>query len=211
MGLPFDLRAAERHLADVDRDMSTLIDSFGPSSWDIRSEEGPFEALFRAIVFQQLSTASATAIFKRVQALFPEKKPDPQIVLTLEEDVLRATGVSRPKIAYMRDLATKTSEGKIPTRSEMLSMSDQEIMDLLCTVKGIGRWTVEMLLMFNLGRPDVLPSTDLVIRRGVKGIYGLEELPSTSELEALAEKWRPYRSLACWYIWRYEDGDNEAW
>ena len=93
----------------------------------------------------------------------------------------------------------------------MNQLDNEEILDRLCAIKGIGRWTVEMLLMFNLGRPDILPSTDLVIRRGVKNIYGWDEMPSFKELDAFGERWRPYRSVASWYIWRFEDGDNEAW
>ena len=208
---PFDLDQAAQELVETDDKIRHLIDTYGPCTWTLRPMESPFEALLRAIVFQQLSTASANAIYGRVKQLFGEADPSPEAVLNLAEEDLRGAGVSRPKIRYMRDLAGRTLDGSVPTKEEMQGLEDQEILDRLCAIKGIGRWTVEMLLMFNLGRRDVLPSTDLVIRRGFMNIYGLDELPSVKELEAYGERWRPNRSLACWYIWRFEDGDNDAW
>ena len=208
---PFDLEEAVRALAEADEKMGQLIDTFGSCTWTLRSMESPFQALLRAIIFQQLSTASANAIYARFENLFDAAGPNPGDILNIAEDDIRAVGVSRPKIRYMRDLAEKTLDHTVPTLEEMTELSDQDILDRLCAIKGIGRWTVEMLLMFNLGRPDVLPSTDLVIRRGYMNIYGGEELPSFKALEAYGERWRPYRSVASWYIWRYEDGENSAW
>ena len=208
---PFDLEQAERTLSKADEQLARLIETFGPCAWTLRSMESPYQALLRAIVYQQLSTASANAIFGRVEALFPEGEITPEAVLAMPEDSLRECGVSRPKIRYMKDLAQKTIDHVIPSLDEMTQLDDEEILERLCAVKGIGRWTVEMLLMFNLGRPDVLPSTDLVIRRGFKNIYDWKELPSIKELEKFGEVWRPYRSVASWYIWRFEDGDNSAW
>jgi len=208
---PFDLEKATQALAEADEKIGMLIDTYGPCTWTLRSMESPFQALLRAIVFQQLSTASADAIFKRVENLFDDRGPSPQAILDLSEDDIRAVGVSRPKIRYIRDLAEKTLNQTVPSLEEMHQLDNEEILDRLCAIKGIGRWTVEMLLMFNLGRPDVLPSTDLVIRRGFKNIYGWDELPSFKELDAFGERWSPYRSVASWYIWRFEDGDNSAW
>lgn len=208
---PFDLDQAADVLAEADETMGRLIQTFGPSTWTLRSMESPFQALLRAIVFQQLSTASANAIYGRLEGLFGEEGPHPEAILNLEEDALRGVGISRPKIRYMRDLAEKTLDETVPALDELKRLSDQDILDRLCAIKGIGRWTVEMLLMFSLGRPDVLPSTDLVIRRGFMNIYKRDELPTVKELEAYGERWRPYRSLACWYIWRFEDGENAAW
>ena len=208
---PFDLDEAVRTLAKVDEKMGELIDRYGPCTWTLRSMESPFQALLRAIIFQQLSTASANAIFGRFEHLFGASGPNPEDILRLPEDDIRAVGVSRPKIRYMRDLAERTIDQTVPTQEALVQLDDKEILDRLCAIKGIGRWTVEMLLMFNLGRPDVLPSTDLVIRRGFMHIYGGDELPSFKELEAFGERWRPYRSVACWYIWRFEDGENAAW
>ena len=208
---PFDLDAAEKELARNDERLSEIIDRYRPCTWTLRSMESPFHALLRAIIFQQLSTTAANTIYGRVEALFNDRLPEPNAVLQLEEDTIRAAGVSRPKIRYLKDLAEKTLDGTVPTMNELKALDDKDILDRLCAIKGIGRWTVEMLLMFNLGRPDVLPSTDLVIRRGFKNIYGWDDLPSFKELEAYGEIWRPYRSLACWYIWRFEDGDNDAW
>lgn len=191
--------------------MAKLIDRFGPCTWTLRSMESPFAALLRSIVFQQLSTPSASAIYGRVEDLFDEGSPRPEVVLQMDEDTLRACGVSRPKIGYIRDLAEKTLSGDVPALEDLVNMPDEEILNRLSRVRGVGRWTVEMLLMFNLGRPDVLPSTDLVIRRGFSEIYGWDELPTHKELETYGERWRPFRSVACWYIWRYEDGDNAEW
>ena len=207
----FDIEAAEQVLAGNDEHLAELIERYRPCTWTLRSMESPFQALLRAIVFQQLSTAAANTIYGRVEALFEENGLTPQAVLEIEEDLIRGAGVSRPKIKYMKDLAQKTLDGTVPTLDALWQMEDTEILERLTAIKGIGRWTVEMLLMFNLGRPDVLPSTDLVIRRGFKHIYGWEDLPSFKQLEAYGEIWRPYRSLACWYIWRFEDGDNDAW
>lgn len=208
---PFDLDEAVRVLSEVDEKMGKLIDTFGSCTWTLRSMESPFQALLRAIIFQQLSTASANAIYSRFENLFEAAGPNPNDILQISEDDIRAVGVSRPKIRYMKDLAEKTLDQTVPTLEEMIGLDDQQILDRLCAIKGIGRWTVEMLLMFNLGRPDILPSTDLVIRRGYMNIYGGEKLPTVKELEAFGERWRPYRSVASWYIWRFEDGENSAW
>ena len=211
MSLPFDIEEAEHTLAAADETLARVMDTYGPCTWTLRTAESSFGALLRSIVFQQLSTASANAIYKRLVQRFPDARPDPATVLGMPDDMLRETGISRPKIRYIKDLAERTEAGLLPTLDAMASMDDEVILERLTAVKGIGRWTVEMLLMFNLGRPDVLPSTDLVIRRGVQHIYGWDEMPTFKELDALGERWRPYRSVACWYIWRYEDGDNDAW
>ena len=211
MELPFDVRAADRTIASSDEVMARIIDAYGPCEMTIIPVQSPFEALFKSIIYQQLSTQSATAIYNRVLALFDEGTPSARLTLTLTDEDLRGAGMSRQKIAYMRDLAAKSVEGIVPALKELKQLSDGEILDRLTAVHGIGRWTVEMLLMFSMGRPDILPSTDLGIRKGFQRVYEHENLPKPREIEKHGERWRPYRTIASWYLWRVVDGDNEAW
>ena len=211
MELPFDVKEADEALAQADQHMAKIIARYGPCQMTIRPVSSPFESLFRSIIFQQLSTASATAIYNRVAALFADEIPTPTAALALSDEAMRGAGMSKQKIAYTRDLAAKSDEGVVPTLAELHTLSDEEILSRLTSVKGIGRWTVEMLLMFSLGRPDVLPSTDLVIRKGFQQVYGHEELPKPKEIDKFGERWRPYRTIASWYLWRVIDGDNDAW
>jgi 3-methyladenine DNA glycosylase/8-oxoguanine DNA glycosylase len=165
--------------------------------------QSPFEALSESIVYQQLSGYAAAAIFARLVALFPPRKfPRPGDLLAISEDKLRSAGLSRGKIAALRDLATKTIDGTVPQMRELRRLSDDEIVERLSAVRGIGRWTAEMLLIFRLGRPDVLPATDYGVRKGFARVYRRKELPTPKELLAAGEKWRPYRTVASWYFWR---------
>ncbi len=154
-----------------------------------------------SILYQQLSTKAATTIKGRLYALFPgQDAPPPAGLMSLSLEELRAVGVSRQKAGYLQDLASKAST--IPSMEELESMEDEEIIQRLIPIKGIGRWSVEMLLMFTFGRMDVLPVDDMGVQEGMKRLLGLEARPKKKEMETLAEPWKPYRSVASWYLWR---------
>jgi len=162
-----------------------------------------FQSLLWAIVYQQLAGSAARAIHQRVLALLPDPEtPEPETLLELDADALRGAGLSRNKLTAVQDLARKTLDGTVPDREALAAMTDEEIVRRLTAVRGIGRWTVEMLLIFDLGRPDVLPLDDLGVRKGFQAVHGMTELPSKRSLAAHGEHWRPYRSVASWYLWR---------
>jgi len=166
----------------------------------------PFDALAESIAYQQLSGRAAAAIWSRVRALYPKgKRLDPQKILATPDDTFRAAGLSRAKIAALKDLAAKTIDGTVPSARALSQMSDDEIVARLITVRGIGRWTVEMLLLFDLGRPDVWPVHDYGVRKGFAKTFGRRKLPTPKELMKFGERWRPYRSVAAWYFWRALD------
>jgi len=166
----------------------------------------PFDALAESIAYQQLSGRAAAAIWSRVRALYPKgKRLDPQKILATPDDTFRAAGLSRAKIAALKDLAAKTIDGTVPSGRALLRMSDDEIIARLTTVRGVGRWTVEMLLLFDLGRPDVWPVHDYGVRKGFAKTFGRRKLPTPKELMKFGERWRPYRSVAAWYFWRALD------
>jgi DNA-3-methyladenine glycosylase II len=160
-----------------------------------------FVALCEAIVSQQLSTKAAATIYRRFRELFPRKRPTPEVVLTLTDEQLRSVGLSNQKLGYMRDLARKFADGTVPRRG-IARMTDEEIIAALTQVKGVGVWTAQMFLIFVLGRPDVWPTDDLGIRRAVQINFGYDEMPLNGELIKVAEPWRPFRSVASWYLWR---------
>jgi 3-methyladenine DNA glycosylase/8-oxoguanine DNA glycosylase len=169
----------------------------------------PFDALAESIAYQQLSGKAAATIWGRVRALYPKTKSlDPAKVLATTDEKLRAAGLSRSKIAAIKDLAAKTLDGTLPSGRALLGMSDDEIIARLTTVRGIGRWTVEMLLLFDLGRPDVWPVDDYGVRKGFAKTFGRRKLPTPKQLIKIGEKWRPYRSVAAWYFWRALDASN---
>jgi DNA-3-methyladenine glycosylase II len=166
----------------------------------------PFDALAESIAYQQLSGKAAATIFGRVRALYPKKKwLDPQQLLATPDETLRAAGLSRAKTAALKDLAAKTIDGTVPSGRALIRMTDDEIITRLTTVRGIGRWTVEMLLLFDLGRPDVWPVDDYGVRKGFAKTFGRRKLPTPKQLMKFGEKWRPYRSVAAWYFWRALD------
>jgi DNA-3-methyladenine glycosylase II len=168
----------------------------------------PFDALAESIAYQQLSGKAAATIFGRVRALYPGRKwLDPEQLLATPDDTLRAAGLSRAKTAALKDLAAKTIDGTVPSGRALIRMSDDEIITRLITVRGIGRWTVEMLLLFDLGRPDVWPVDDYGVRKGFAKTFGRRKLPTPKQLMKVGDKWRPYRSVAAWYFWRALD-DN---
>src|SRR5215813_4088169 len=166
----------------------------------------PFDALAESIAYQQLSGKAAATIFGRVRALYPKRKwLDPGQLLATPDETLRAAGLSRAKTAALKDLAAKTIDGTVPSGRALLRMSDDEIVERLTAVRGIGRWTVEMLLLFDLGRPDVWPVDDYGVRKGFAKTFGRRKLPTPKQLMKFGEKWRPFRSVAAWYFWRALD------
>ena len=171
----------------------------------------PFDALAESIAYQQLSGKAAATIFGRVRALYPKKKwLDPEQLLATPDEILRAAGLSRAKTAALKDLAAKTIDGTVPTGRALIRMNDDEIITRLTAVRGIGRWTVEMLLLFDLGRPDVWPVDDYGVRKGFAKTFGRRKLPTSKQLMKFGEKWRPYRSAAAWYFWRALDAPEKA-
>jgi 3-methyladenine DNA glycosylase/8-oxoguanine DNA glycosylase len=171
----------------------------------------PFDALAESIAYQQLTGKAAATIFGRVRALYPKRKwLDPKQLLATPDEALRAAGLSRAKTAALKDLAAKTIDGTVPSGRALVRMTDDEIITRLTTVRGIGRWTVEMLLLFDLGRPDVWPVDDYGVRKGFAKTFRRRELPTPKQLMKLGEKWRPYRSVAAWYFWRALDAPEKA-
>jgi DNA-3-methyladenine glycosylase II len=170
----------------------------------------PFDALAESIAYQQLNGKAAATIWGRVRALYPKTKwLDPEKVLVTPDEKLRGAGLSRSKTAAIKDLAAKTIDGTVPSGRTLLRMSDDEIIARLTQVRGIGRWTVEMLLLFDLGRPDVWPVDDYGVRKGFAKTFGKRKLPTPKQLMSIGEKWRPYRSVAAWYFWRALDKSEE--
>ncbi len=183
--------------------LGRLIEEHGPLSVAERRRgrpEDPYGALLRAIVGQQLSTKAAQTIYGRLLELFGDAVPTPRQLIEADPDAIRAAGLSRPKIAYLRDLAERVEDGELELE-RLAELPDQEVSAQLVAVKGLGQWTSDMFLIFHLGRPDVLPVGDLGIRRAVERLYGLKDIPGAEEVTRIAEPWRPYRSLACLYLW----------
>lgn len=203
--LAFDADAAAAHLARADPRLAAAIERVGPMRLRRRYAAEPFLALLRAIVYQQLSGKAAGSIFERVRALLPEGALAPEALLALPQERLREAGLSRAKVAAVQDLARRTREGVVPGREQLAALDDEAIIERLTCIRGVGRWTVEMLLIFGLGRPDVLPATDLGVRKGFQRTHAWAELPAPGALLAHGERWRPYRSVASWYLWRVLD------
>ncbi|MDX1530902.1 MAG: DNA-3-methyladenine glycosylase [Rhodothermales bacterium] len=202
---PAEREAAEAHLAAADPAMERLIAHVGPCGLEVRPVADPFEALLRSIVYQQLAGKAAATIYGRLRALFPAERPEPEALLTLPDDALRGAGLSRNKLAAAQDLARKSLDGTVPPLEVLRALPDDEVVERLTAVRGVGPWTVQMLLIFGLGRPDVFPATDYGVRRGFARLHGLGEPPPPAELRQHAEPWRPFRSAAAWYLWRAAD------
>jgi len=215
MSRKLDHTAACEHLSRVDRKLARIIARSGPCHLQQETTQSIFEALLESIIYQQLNGKVAATITARVKALFPENNqrirtrrglvdgfPSPEQILATTEEHLRSAGLSRAKMLAIRDLAAKTLDGTVPTVKQANRMSDEELIERLDTVRGVGRWTVEMLLLFRLARPDVLAVDDYGIRKGFAKMHKLAELPKPKELLAYGERWRPYRSVASWYMWR---------
>lgn len=201
----YDAGAALRHLRSRDKQLARLIDRVGAFEIRARTLDTPFHALFSAIVSQQLSGRAARSIYQRTRTLFPRGRVTVPAVLNTDPDALRGAGLSRAKVVAVHDLADKYANGVLPDARRMRSLPDEEIVEALTRVRGIGRWTVEMLLIFHLGRPDVLPVGDLGVRKGFRITYRRRNLPTENQLMTWGERWRPYRSVAAWYLWRAAD------
>jgi DNA-3-methyladenine glycosylase II len=195
-----DYARARRHLSRRDPVIRDLMRVHGKCGLADAQHGDPFGALMKAIVSQQLSTKAAATIFKRLIALF-DGAPTPSALAALSDTQLRGIGLSGQKVRYMRDLGVKVQDGSLPLHA-LDAMSDDDVIAALTQVKGIGRWTAEMFLMFRLHRPDVLPVDDLGIVKAVQKAYGLRKTPSADRLNKIGDAWRPYRSVACWYLWR---------
>lgn len=194
---------AVRHLSASDKTLARLIRQVGPCTLKPRRRRSPFQALVQAVTHQQLNGTAAATILKRLLALYPDKRfPSPADLLATPDEQLRSAGLSRAKTAALKDIAAKTIDGVVPELRAIVRLSDEEILERLTSVRGVGPWTVEMLLMFTLGRLDVLPATDYGVRKGFAVTYGWRELPTPRELLAYGERWRPHRSTAAWYLWR---------
>jgi DNA-3-methyladenine glycosylase II len=201
---------ALRHLRR-DKPFAALIRRVGPPRLAIQHRRSPYEALMRAIAHQQLHGRAAQAILARFDALYPAPGfPAPELVLASPELELRACGFSGSKIAAMRAICAATLDGTVPTRRASARLSDEELIERLTSIRGVGRWTVEMLLIFTLGRADVLPVDDFGVRDGYRVLYGLDVQPKPKALAELGAAWSPFRSIAAWYLWRASDEGKRA-
>jgi DNA-3-methyladenine glycosylase II len=202
-GLGYDPVVACRYLAEADPQLGDLIARAGNFTMRPRPGHSLFASLLRSIVYQQLTGAAAATILGRVTRLFaPRRFPSPRDLLTVSPDRLREAGLSAAKTAALKDLAAKTLDGTVPSLARVRRMADEEILERLTAVRGIGRWTVEMFLIFKLGRPDVLPVADLGVRKGFAITFRTRKLPEPATMTRRAQRWRPYRSVASWYLWR---------
>ena len=200
------MRAATAHIRSTCPIFAAHIKRTGPCRLAVEQDRDPYRALVSAIAYQQLHDNAARAILGRFVALYPDVPfPTPQQVLSTGDATMRACGFSAGKTAAIRDIAAKTAEGVVPTRRAAVRLSDAALIERLTTIRGVGRWTVEMLLMFTLGRKDILPVDDFGVREGYRLLYGLDAQPKPREMAALGEAWAPYRSVATWYLWRAAD------
>ena len=196
-----------RHLKRVDPVLAGVIERVGPCRLQPRREGTHFDALVRSIVYQQLSGKAASTILGRVHALYGNRSPTPAELLATPDETLRAAGLSRQKLSYLKDLAAKVESGEVPIASDVIDhLDDEEIVERLVAVKGIGRWTVHMFLMFRLGRPDVLPELDLGIQNAIRRAYRLRKQPKPKDVLRIGKKWTPHASVASWYLWRSLEG-----
>ena len=204
MPLPFDPDQAIGELRSADRQLSRLIDNVGPFSLTLSVDWSPFQALVHSVIFQQISKSAGRSIQSRVWDLFGGA-PEPGDIVAAGSNMLQSAGLSRNKILAIRGLAQSSLAGILPDRDQLNQMDDAVIVELLTRHRGIGIWTAQMLLIFHLGRPDILPATDLGVRRGYRIAYEHDELPDAKALAAIGEQWRPWRSVASWYLWRAND------
>jgi 3-methyladenine DNA glycosylase/8-oxoguanine DNA glycosylase len=201
------LQQAVRDLSQADPVMARLIKQAGPCQLRMTWRSHYFRALVEAIIYQQLSGKAAGTILARFRSLYPSKRfPTPEEIVRTAEPQLRAAGLSKQKISYLKDLSCRALDGSFPLR-RMVALEDEEVIVHLTQVKGIGQWTAEMFLIFCLGRADVLSSSDLGIRKAVQRAYRFKTLPSPRTVDRLGNKWKPYRSVASWYLWASVDGN----
>jgi len=197
-----DYAAARRHLMKCDPTLRDLIKRVGPCELHAVAPKDPFETLCKSIASQQLSTKAAATIFRRFEDLFPpDRRPTPERVMSLRDDEIRACGFSRPKVSFIKDLAGHVIDGRLDLKG-LKKHPDDEVMRQLIAVKGIGRWTAEIFLMFRLGRQDILPADDIGLMNAVQRAYRLRKRPDPKKLRQIGEAWRPYRSVASWYLWQ---------
>jgi DNA-3-methyladenine glycosylase II len=202
-----DYRDAVAHLRAADPVMRAVVDVVGPCAFAPRAEGTHFEAVCRSIVYQQLSGKAAGTIHRRFHALYGDRAPEPRELLETSDERLRAAGLSRQKIGYLRDLAARVASRDVPLDG-VDALDDDAAIAALSRVKGVGRWTAQIFLMFRLGRPDLLPELDLGIQRGIQLAYGLPALATPTEVAAIGAPWAPFRTVAAWYLWRFVDGEN---
>lgn len=202
---PEELTAFRRRLAKVDPVLANLIRAAGKFTHELNAEHTPFHALARAIAHQQLNGTAAQSIFGRFTGLYSTALLEAELVLQTPDAKMRAVGLSFAKIASIKDLAAKTIEGIVPPQEILHTLENEEIIERITRVRGIGRWTVEMMLMFRLGRPDILPVDDFGVRNGFRLAYGLRGMPTPRALAEYGARWAPYRSVAAWYLWRAVD------
>lgn len=198
------MNAAELHLSGICKRFAKVLPGHEPFPTKFPKQRDPYRALVRAVVFQQLSGKAANTIHTRMLALFPNSDhPEPDDLIKASPELLRSAGLSRQKIAAIKDVAAKRLDGTIPEARALARMKDADIIERLTAARGVGRWTVEMYLIFTLGRPDVLPIDDLGVRKGAEKLYRREFTPKT--LGAFGERWAPFRSAAAWHLWRVMD------
>jgi DNA-3-methyladenine glycosylase II len=200
---PQVLRAGTRHLRRVDVSLARIIDQVGPCT--LRPRGRIYHSLFRAVLYQQLAGNAAAAIERRVCVLMGGRISSPADFLRVPDGRLLLAGVSRQKLKYLRDLASAFADGWLRPRA-LVRLSDEELVRAVTTVRGVGEWTAHMVLIFSLGRPDVLPVGDYGVRKGMQRLYRLRDLPEPRTMERIAAPWRPYRTIGSWYIWRSTDG-----
>ena len=202
--LGFDPKKAVRHLKAADPALAEIIAAVGPFAMQLKSSRSLFGALAEAIVYQQLSNKAAATIYGRVETLFPRAKDGftPRHILNAPDEHLRGCGLSRAKVLAVQDLARRVHGGELPTLDEAQALDDAALIERLITVRGIGRWSAEMFLMFRLGRPDVLPVDDYSLRKAYATAFRKRKLPTPEALAKAGEKWRPFRTVASWYLWQ---------
>lgn len=201
--LPFDHVAAHEFLSRTDKHLARIIAQVGEFQFKLDECDSPYESLLEAIAYQSISGKAAATIFARIKALGANGIcPTPKEILATRKQALRKAGLSNAKALAMKDLAQKTLDGIVPSLDEAHRMSDEELVERLVSVRGIGAWTVEMFLIFRLGRPDVLPIHDYGVQKGYALTYGRKHIPKPRELAEFGERWRPYRTVASWYMWR---------
>ncbi len=199
---------ALKTLKRSDKSFAKLISAAGPCTLKAKKSTNPFHSLAESIVYQQLNGTAAKTIWNRVLALYGDRLPTPDQILKTKVTKLRAAGLSRAKVAAITDLAQKAKDGVIPSSRAAHKLSDAELVERLTSVRGIGPWTVEMFLIFTLGRHDVMPAADYGVRNGFAITYGMKDLPKPKQLLEFSEKWKPYRTFAAWYLWRAVDLDR---
>jgi DNA-3-methyladenine glycosylase II len=209
--LPFDAKEAVRALSKADPNLAKWIAKVGPFTMELNKTNSVFEALAQSIVYQQLHGKAAATILARVKAKVGSgAKFNAKNLLATSDADLRACGLSKNKMLALQDLARKTLDGTLPKMAKLGAMHEDEIIERLTAVRGIGVWTVHMFLIFRLGRPDILPIGDFGVRKGFARVFKIKEMPLPGHLTERAEKWRPYRSIASWYMWRVADWAEQA-